>query len=222
MDDFKINRTKYYIFLSILIHFFIFLVTSNNKNIAQGDKIIPVEIIDNLIETGKGEETTRSERLINKKLLKSDSKVENKIESKIKNSSNKLNIQKDTLKTNIQSPNRLNQAYEKEQRGSGSREGLKNNEPEKGFLKGNGKIKITCLKCIRPAYPTIALRRGVEGKTVVRIWINTKGIVTQTKLITTSGIKSIDNAAIKAATASTFYPLDKKSIINIEYEMKIK
>ena len=106
--------------------------------------------------------------------------------------------------------------------GNGSKYGINNNEPEKGTLKGIGKIKITCLKCIRPKYPLVALRRGTEGKPVVKVWINTNGKVTKAKLTNKSGVGSIDNAAIKAALNSSFYPIDKESTINIEYNLTIR
>ena len=110
----------------------------------------------------------------------------------------------------------------KEEKASGSREGIKNNEPEKGSSKGKGTIKITCLKCVRPIYPPIALRRGAEGTPTVKVWINKKGKVYRAELISVSGNESIDRAAKKAALNSTFYPLEKETSINIEYDLKIK
>ena len=118
--------------------------------------------------------------------------------------------------------NNINQTMLKEEKGSGSRVGLKNNEPEKGSLKGKGTIKVTCLKCVRPIYPPSELRRGVEGKATIKIWINKNGKVDKAELLSKSGSYLIDNASIKAAMTSSFYPIDKNSIINIEYDLKIK
>ena len=110
----------------------------------------------------------------------------------------------------------------KEEKGSGFIKGVKNNEPEKGSLKGKGTLKVTCLKCISPIYPPIALRRGAEGTPIVKVWINKKGKVFKAELISLSGHESIDKAAKKAAINSTFYPLEEETSINIEYDLKIK
>ena len=137
--------------------------------------------------------------------LKIDKKVnEKKIEQKKKKS------------------NSINQPTLKEEKGSGSREGIKNNEPEKGSLRGKGTIQVTCLKCVRPTYPPIALRRGAEGKPKVKVWINKEGKVFKADLISISGNESIDRAAKKAAINSTFYPITEETSINIEYDLKIR
>ncbi len=228
MNRIKINRINYYILLSVLIHFLLFIFIREKKDITQGDKIIPIEIIDNLLETGYGESTKRSEKLIKRPLLKEEKKKEkvaknreaqvrsfekNKIEKKI----NKKKIERNKFKRNS-----INQPILKDEKGSGSREGIKNNEPEKGFLKGKGKLKITCLNCVRPTYPPIALRRGAEGTPTVKVWIAKNGEVFKVKLISSSGNESIDRAVKKAALNSTFYPIQKETSINIEYELKIR
>ena len=229
MNRIKPNRIIYYILLSILIHLIIFLIDKEDKDLTQGEKIIPIEVVDNLFKSGIGEATKRSKGLIKKYSLKEKSKEEKK---KKKNPSDlvksfedkKLNedIKEEKDKQDQEKTNTINQNILKEEQGSGSREGIKNNEPEKGSLKGLGKIKITCLKCIRPDYPPIALRRGAEGTPIIKVWINKDGSVKKAEFISISGIKSIDQAAKKAAINSTFYPIDKESSINIEYDLKIK
>ena len=229
MNRIKPNRIIYYILLSVLIHLIIFLIDKEDKDLTQGEKIIPIEVVDNLFKSGMGEATKRSKGLIKKSSLKEKSKEEKK---KKKNPSDlvksfedkKLNkdIKEEKDKQDQEKTNTINQNILKEEQGSGSREGIKNNEPEKGSLKGLGKIKITCLKCIRPDYPPIALRRGVEGTPIIKVWINKDGSVKKAEFISISGIKSIDQAAKKAAINSTFYPIDKESSINIEYDLKIK
>ena len=94
--------------------------------------------------------------------------------------------------------------------------------PEKGSVKGKSKIEITCLKCVSPKYPTRALRRGAEGKPLVKVWINKFGKVTKSELINSSGNESIDKAALLAADKSTFYPLKTETTLRIEYELKIR
>ena len=126
------------------------------------------------------------------------------------------------LKQKLDKSNSVKKPILKDEKGSGSSEGINNNEPEKGSLMGKGTIKITCLKCVRPIYPPIALRRGAEGTPIVKVWINKKGKVFKAELISLSGHESIDKAAKKAAINSTFYPLEEETSINIEYDLKIR
>ena len=228
----KIDKIYYYIVLSLLIHSFLLFFTRGKSSNTLGDKIIPVEIIDNLIETGVGEATKRSKRVVNmsqknkiskkpqttKKSSENLKSFESNLEIKIKDIDSK-NKQDNTNKNSLNVPN---QSFSGERVGSGSKLGMITNEPEKGSLKGFSKLKITCKKCIRPQYPSLALRRGAEGKPIVKVWIDKSGKVIKTILINKSGIKSIDNAAEKAAVNSTFYPIQKESTLNIEYDLKIK
>jgi len=225
MNRIKLNGINYYILLSVLIHSFFFLFIREEKDVTQGEKIIPIEIIDTLLETGYGEATKRSKKLIKSPSFKEELKKEKlnkKNEDRIKSfkENNKINekkIEKKKVKSNS-----INQPMLKEEKRSGSREGIKSNEPEKGSLRGKGTIKITCLKCVRPVYPPIALRRGAEGTPKVKVWINKKGKVIKAELISVSGIESIDRAAKKAAINSTFYPIEEENSINIEYDLKIR
>ena len=228
----KIDKINYYIALSLLIHSSLLLFTVGKSRNTLGDKVIPVEIIDNLIESGVGEATKRSKRVVNmstrkeipkkvlttKKSLKNLKSFESQLEIKDRNVDSKNN-QENTKKNSLDVPN---QSYSGERIGSGSRFGIKNNEPEKGTLKGDGRLKITCRNCIRPKYPPLALRRGAEGKPIVKVWIDKSGKVVKTLLINKSGVKSIDNAAEKAAINSIFYPIEKETTLNIEYDLKIK
>ena len=223
MNKIKINRINYYILLSLLIHFCLFIFIEKKKEFTIGEKIIPIEVFDNLLESGVGEAIKRSKRLIDIDSLKE--KKNQKHLDQIKSfKDNKINkkIKYNKVKKNKSKNINIDQSILKEKKGSGSREGIKNNEPEKGSLNGTGEIKVTCLKCVRPIYPAIALRRGVEGKAIIKIWINKNGQVTNAELLTKSGIESIDDAALKAAITSTFYPLDKNTNIDIEYDLKIK
>ena len=92
----------------------------------------------------------------------------------------------------------------------------------RGSVKGNSKIEITCLKCVSPKYPTKALRRGVEGKPLVKVWISRQGNVTKSELIKSSGNESIDKAALIAADKSKFYPIKIETTLKIEYDLKIR
>ena len=224
MNKIKSIRINYYIILSLLIHLSLFLFVEKEKDVSLGKKIIPIELIDNFQESGLGEATKRSEKLVKKNSIKEELKnaINNKnhLDQKKSHEDNKINEKK--IEQKIEKNNSINPPMLKEEKGSGSREGLKNNEPEKGSLRGKGTIKITCLKCIRPVYPPIALRRGAEGTPKVKVWINKEGKVFKAELISISGNESIDRAAKKAAINSTFYPIPDETSINIEYDLKIR
>ena len=228
MNKIKTIRINYYILLSVLIHLSFFLLVEKEKDISLGKKIIPIELIDNFQESGLGEATKRSEKLIKrsstKEELKDKKNNKNPLDQEKSFEDKKINkkINENQIEQKLDKSNSVNKTILKEEKGSGSSEGINNNEPEKGSLMGKGTIKITCLKCVRPIYPPIALRRGAEGSPIVKVWINKKGKVFKAELISLSGHESIDKAAKKAAINSTFYPLEEETSINIEYDLKIK
>ena len=211
-----------------MIHSFLFLFIEKDRDVTLGKKIIPIELVDDLSEAGFGEATKRSKRLIKRSSIKEELKneIKNKNPLDQKNSFEDKNINQKRNEKKIEQKkdksNLINQLMLKEEKSSGSRKGIKNSEPEKGSLRGKGTIKVTCLKCVRPIYPPIALRRGAEGRPKVKVWINKKGKVFKAELISVSGNESIDRAAEKAATNSTFYPLEEETSINIEYDLKIR
>ena len=228
MNKIKTIRINYYILLSVLIHLSFFLFVEKEKDISLGKKIIPIELIDNFQESGLGEATKRSEKLIkrpaSKEELKDKNNNKNPLDQEKSFEDKKINkkINENQIEQKLDKSNSVNKTILKEEKGSGSSEGINNNEPEKGSLMGKGTIKITCLKCVRPIYPPIALRRGAEGTPIVKVWINKKGKVFKAELISLSGHESIDKAAKKAAINSTFYPLEEETSINIEYDLKIR
>ena len=228
MNKIKTIRINYYILLSVLIHLSFFLLVEKEKDISLGKKIIPIELIDNFQESGLGEATKRSEKSIKrpstKEELKDKNNNKNPLDQEKSFEDKKINkkINENQIEQKLDKSNSVNKTILKEEKGSGSSEGINNNEPEKGSLMGKGTIKITCLKCVRPIYPPIALRRGAEGTPIVKVWINKKGKVFKAELISLSGHESIDKAAKKAAINSTFYPLEEETSINIEYDLKIR
>ena len=228
MNKIKTIRINYYILLSVLIHLSFFLFVEKEKDISLGKKIIPIELIDKFQESGIGEATKRSEKSIKrpstKEELKDKNNNKNPLDQEKLFEDKKINkkINENQIEQKLDKSNSVNKTILKEEKGSGSSEGINNNEPEKGSLMGKGTIKITCLKCVRPIYPPIALRRGAEGTPIVKVWINKKGKVFKAELISLSGHESIDKAAKKAAINSTFYPLEEETSINIEYDLKIK
>ena len=81
--------------------------------------------------------------------------------------------------------------------------------------------KPTCKRCIKPKYPRTALRKNQQGYVLVELSVNTKGRVTQTIVLKSSGIKSIDIAVLKAAKKSTFVKQNKNTKFTVAYELKI-
>ena len=224
MNRIKIKSINYYILLSVMIHSFLFLFNEKESDVTLGKKIIPIELVDDFQQAGLGEATKRSESLntrpSNKEEIKNVIEKNNPLDEQKSLDDNKIYEKKIQLKK--ENSNSINKPMSKEKKDSGTIEGIKNNEPEKGSLKGKGTIKITCLKCVRPIYPPIALRRGVEGSPTVKVWINKKGKVFKTKILSFSGNESIDRAAEKAAINSSFYPLEEATSINIKYDLKIR
>ena len=181
MNKIKTIRINYYILLSVLIHLSFFLFVEKEKDISLGKKIIPIELIDKFQESGIGEATKRSEKSIKRPSTKEEFKDKNNNKNPLDQEKSfedkKINkkINENQIEQKLDKSNSVNKTILKEEKGSGSSEGINNNEPEKGSLMGKGTIKITCLKCVRPIYPPIALRRGAEGTPIVKVWINKKG-----------------------------------------------
>ena len=231
----KKDSLKISIFISCLIHIFtIFSLFKNTIPNTKGDKYIPIELtnIDSFAGAGQSlnKEIKKDKLKINKKNLKNNrqeqvSKVKNqkeilksiKDEEVYESEEKEINkIEKKEINMNSSDKTEI-----KTKRGSKFNK-EENNIPEKGSVKGKSRIEITCLRCISPKYPTRALRRGAEGKPLVKVWINKLGKVIKSELIKSSGNDSIDKAALQAANKSTFYPITKDSTLKIEYELKIR
>ena len=219
----KIKSINYYILLSVLIHLCMFLFTSLKKDIALGDKIIPIEIIDIPSEPSQGEYFRRQKKKAVKKTEK------NLLKEKVIKKKIKEELVKEDKTTNIKEASKVikNNNYIAPSENStinkdiGSEGNLNSNEVEKGSLKGKGEEKITCLSCLKPKYPKIALKRGYEGIVKLKIFISKNGEVSDIEVIKTSGYKILDNSGIDAAKKSRFYPLKKERTLNIEYDLKL-
>ena len=230
----RINALNISIFISLFIHILAFLILNKNTiSTTKGDKFIPIELITIDSFAGAGEslnkEIKKEKLKIKKEIIESKkeelinkSDTKEIIESKKEEIINKSNIKEiNKIKKENVKKQSLDQTQVKTQRGNKSNN-EENNIPEKGSVKGKSKIEITCLKCISPKYPTRALRRGAEGKPLVKVWINKLGKVTKSELIKSSGNDSIDKAALLAANKSTFYPIKIDTTLKIEYELKIR
>ena len=98
MNKIKSIRINYYIILSLLIHLSLFLFVEKEKDVSLGKKIIPIELIDNFQESGLGEATKRSEKLIKKNSITDELKnaINNKnhLDQKKSHEDNKINEKK--------------------------------------------------------------------------------------------------------------------------------
>ena len=80
---------------------------------------------------------------------------------------------------------------------------------------------MTCLKCVEPKYPKLAIKRGYEGILTLEISILKSGIVKKVFIKKSTGFKILDQAGVNAAFESKFYPLTKETNLNIEYTLKL-
>ena len=227
----------------IHLSFLIFYPKFENKERLKGKKIIPIELISNQsLNSAKGNSNLDSLNTLSKKITDKNNKFINKKKDAHLNNELKSNDKEEIFKGNFQInkkqiKKRINK--KKEEKSETNQKKLDNNkisnplekgfsnkvdkkDLEKGSLKGNDKLKITCLNCVIPRYPIKALNKGLEGKPKVKVWILMNGNVEKAEIIISSGITSIDKAALDAAKKSKFYPISYESSINIEYDLKLK
>lgn len=65
-----------------------------------------------------------------------------------------------------------------------------------------------------PEYPEIAKKAGIEGKTVVKMLVDTTGSVIAVEIIKSSGNQLLDESAVKSASGSKFTPGRQLSFIH--------
>tara|TARA_Y100001968_G_C19375873_1_gene727622 strand:- start:215 stop:835 length:621 start_codon:yes stop_codon:yes gene_type:complete len=201
-----------------------FLFPGAKKEIALGDKIVPIDIIDISSIPSKGEYFKEQENKAIKetqKKIKEEKKImKRRIKKEVMKGGKTLNIKEVSKimkeKNNI-SPSKNSLANQKR----GIEGNLNSNELEKGSIKGKGIEKITCLSCLKPKYPKLALKRGYEGILKLKILISKNGEVGDIKIIKSSGYKILDQSGIDAAKNSKFFPLKKERMLNIEYKLKL-
>ena len=211
-----------YISLSVFLHMAL-LFNNYKKSVFVGDKLIPVEILNIEPISSKGEYFLEFEKqaLNNiKKNISDEKPIDNKdqinelVEEKIEKF-----LQLSTIKDEIK--NNSTDKYLKINKPIGTSGEINQNELEKGSLKGLGVEKITCLSCLKPEYPKLALRRGYEGILKLKVLIAKNGEVINVKIIKSTGYKVLDKSGIEAAKKSKFYPLKKERTLNLEYILKL-
>lgn len=80
---------------------------------------------------------------------------------------------------------------------------------------------------IKPKYPKLARERGEEGAIRLKLGINARGLVENIEILSSTGFKLLDEAAIKAVKAAKFIPahIDGEAVFStseIKLEFKLK
>ena len=219
----KNNSINCCICVSILIHVVILFITEKNNDVTLGDKIIPIEILDIPSIANKGEYFQKRQKQGAKdirKIIKKDRELKNEVQEEIRKEDKDLNINEVSKRIQKQE-NIINSSDSGINKERGSEGNLYSNELEQGSLKGKGIEKITCLSCLKPKYPKLALKRGYEGILKLKILISKNGDVVDIKILKSSGYTILDKSGISAAKKSKFYPLKKERRINLEYNLKL-
>ena len=203
--------------ISLCSHILLFTGLDFKNDNLLGDKFIPIEFID--IDTsfniGDSLDETQSKNIENNSDFKEDQLIKELLEETIEKSEEEV-----TEKKIINQENLINK-IDLENKYRGIVKGKKNEDIERGSILGKGVEKITCLNCIKPKYPKVAIQRGYEGILKLKVSIQKNGSVNNVLVIESTGYKILDSAGIKAAKESKFYPLSKQSELNIVYELKL-
>ena len=215
--------------ISLLTHFLLFTLYPIKKDKLLGDKYIPIEVLDIKSPSIKGDSINESEKSIknifsntdNNFKQKSEEKLEKKIDDKKIENFQKESKNKKIEKSSIKKTTSQQTKFENDNKIRGIEKGIKSNSTEAGSIKGKGYEKVTCLKCVEPKYPKLAIKRGYEGILKLEILILKSGIVKEVFIKKSTGYDILDKAGVNAAFESKFYPLTKKTNLNIEYILKL-
>ena len=221
---------------SLFVHGFIFLFELNQEDITLGDKFIPVEIFNeksNLAEGNslkkikennkesfvkpKEKKTIKNEKIFKEEFIEKDNKNINIP----KNKKDQKKIKKEIKEKNKNKNLRQVLNKKEQEKVLGARGKNKNENLEKGSLKGKGEIKITCLNCFEPKYPKLAIKRGYEGIMRLKIWIRRNGTVSKVEVLKSTGYNILDLSGIEAANKSIFFPIKEETTLNIEYNLQL-
>ena len=203
--------------ISLCSHILLFTGLDFKNDNLLGDKFIPIEFIDidTSFNTGDSFDETQSKNIENNSDLKEEKLIKELQEETIEKSEEEVAEKKIINQENLINKIDLENKYR------GIVKGKKNEDIERGSILGKGVEKITCLNCIKPKYPKVAIQRGYEGILKLKVSIQKNGSVNNVLVIESTGYKILDNAGIKAAKESKFYPLRKQSELNIVYELKL-
>jgi protein TonB len=62
----------------------------------------------------------------------------------------------------------------------------------------SSELSVACPELSAPAYPPLSRRLGEEGKLMLRVELDEKGYVSVARVVTSSGFKRLDDAAMAA------------------------
>ncbi len=212
---------------SFVAHILLFMSNYDKQSKLLGDKYIPVQIIDLNTQANKGDSIIKSQNKKNN--LRSnleEQKKNNKLDEELKEEDLKSNLvnqsNTDAENNNISPQNILNEkSVENEKKIYGTKKGIKQENVESGSIKGTGIEKITCLKCLEPNYPKLAIKKGYEGTLKLKITILRDGSVKNVVIKESTGYNILDKSGIEAAMNSKFYPLLKETNLDIEYKLEL-
>ena len=219
--------------ISLLTHFFLFTIFPIKEDKLLGDKYIPIEIVDIKSPIIKGDSINESEKTNNKKISntennfkqkskeKSEEKLDKKIDDKKIEDYKKETVNKKVEESSLKKTTSQQSQLENENKIRGIEKGIKSNKTEAGSIQGKGYQKVTCLNCVEPKYPKLAIKRGYEGVLKLEILILKSGIVKEVFIRESTGFEILDKAGVNAAFKSKFYPLTKKTNLNIVYTLKL-
>ena len=214
---------------SLITHVFLLTLFPSKEEKLLGDKYVPIEIVDIKSPIVKGDSINEVNKTINKNLSNeenkfkqnSDSKLEKEIVDKNFEDFKKETINKKVEKSSFKKTTSLQSQLENDKKIRGIEKGIKSNTTEAGSIQGKGYEKVTCLKCVEPKYPKLAIKRGYEGILSLEILILKSGIVKEVFIKKSTGYDILDKAGVSAAFESKFYPLTKNTNLNIEYTLKL-
>ena len=212
---------------SFTAHILLFIGIPDTQNKLLGDKYIPVQIIDLNTSATKGDSIIKSKNQKNDMRSNlEEQKKNNKIDEELKEEDLNDNLEKELnadSENNTSSPENIinEKRVESEEKIFGTKKGLKKENIESGSIKGKGVEKITCLKCLEPRYPKLAMKKGYEGTLKLKITILKNGSVKDVLIKESTGYNILDKSGIEAAMNSKFYPLSRETKLDIEYILKL-
>ena len=203
--------------ISLFSHILLFIFLDFKNDNLFGDKFIPIELIyiDSSFNVGDSLEESQSKNIQDISDFKEDKLIEKIKQESIEKFEEKVSERK------FLNNQKINNNIDLKNQSLGISKGKKDQNIEKGSIIGDGLEKITCLNCIKPKYPKIAIQRGYEGILKLKVTIQKNGSVKDVLVTQSTGYRILDKAGIKAAKESKFYPLTKQSELNIIYDLKL-
>ena len=208
---------------SLVTHLFLFTLFPSKKDELLGDKYTPIEIIDIESQLIKGDSVIKSKKSTKKNLSDFENDFKQRSEEKLEKNIEDKNFHELKIEQKETSSEELNPQLNElvKVRKIGNEKGIKSDGTETGSIKGKGYQKVTCLSCLEPKYPKLAIKRGYEGVLKLEITILKNGKVKDVFIKESTGFEILDKAGINAAKNSKFYPLKKETTLKIEYILKL-